>query len=164
MFNLPAITTHLGITANAITKIELWANVIWVKFLGGCRFVSKKVGFKMNTQIDHRQAANWFQSQIGKGNVWDKKNGETRLYLGKGYLRFAPETNLSAQVQYFLKSYEITDDLEKMVKFFNNSFTVVEKVTSAVNSVDRDRLCKAFPLYDPRLESNDLDQDELFYI
>jgi len=41
--NATAIAQHLNIAADAIVKIEEWAQVLWVKFVGGCKFVSKKV-------------------------------------------------------------------------------------------------------------------------
>lgn len=41
--NTTAIAQHLNIAADAIVKVEEWATVLWVKFRGGCRFVSKKV-------------------------------------------------------------------------------------------------------------------------
>jgi hypothetical protein len=47
MFNTTAIATKLNIAASAIIKIEEWTHVLFVRFKGGCRFVSKKVGCQM---------------------------------------------------------------------------------------------------------------------
>jgi hypothetical protein len=43
-FSQSAIATKLNILDSAIIEIQEWANVLWVKFIGGCRFVSKKNG------------------------------------------------------------------------------------------------------------------------
>jgi hypothetical protein len=42
--NTQAIATHLNIIDSAIIEVQEWANVLWVKFVGGVRFVSKKIG------------------------------------------------------------------------------------------------------------------------
>jgi hypothetical protein len=44
--NTQAIATHLNIVDSAIIEIQEWASVLWVKFIGGVRFVSKKIGAK----------------------------------------------------------------------------------------------------------------------
>jgi hypothetical protein len=44
--NTQAIAQHLNIIDSAITEIQEWASVLWVKFIGGVRFVSKKIGAK----------------------------------------------------------------------------------------------------------------------
>lgn len=41
--NTTAIAQHLHIATEAIIKIEEWASVLWVRFKGGCKFVSKKI-------------------------------------------------------------------------------------------------------------------------
>jgi len=38
-----AIAQHLNIASQAIIEIQEWATVLWVRFVGGCKFVSKKV-------------------------------------------------------------------------------------------------------------------------
>jgi hypothetical protein len=45
--NTQAIASHLNIIDSAIIEIQEWANVLWVKFIGGVRFVSKKIGAKV---------------------------------------------------------------------------------------------------------------------
>jgi hypothetical protein len=40
--NTTAIAQQLNILDSAIIEIQEWANVLWVRFVGGCRFVSKK--------------------------------------------------------------------------------------------------------------------------
>ena len=42
--NTAAIATHLKITESDIIEIQEWASVLWVRFVGGVRFVSKKIG------------------------------------------------------------------------------------------------------------------------
>lgn len=76
------------------------------------------------TKVTTREAATKVKDLFGQGNIWDKKDGETRLYVGKGYLRFAPETANTTQVQTFLKSYDYTDELRAIVKDFNNQFEI----------------------------------------
>jgi hypothetical protein len=44
--NAQAIASHLNIVDSAIIEIQEWASVLWVKFIGGVRFVSKKIGAK----------------------------------------------------------------------------------------------------------------------
>jgi hypothetical protein len=42
--NTAAIACYLNIELVKLVKVEEWASVLWVKFIGGCRFVSKKIG------------------------------------------------------------------------------------------------------------------------
>jgi hypothetical protein len=42
--NSQVIATHLNILDSAIIEVQEWASVLWVKFAGGVRFVSKKIG------------------------------------------------------------------------------------------------------------------------
>jgi hypothetical protein len=76
--NTTAIAQHLNIASQAIIEIQEWAQVIWVKFVGGCRFVSKKV-IKMSNyavvnnigKIVHKANSNeaaiaWAESKISK--------------------------------------------------------------------------------------------------
>jgi len=44
--NTQAIANHLNILDSAIIEIQEWASVLWVKFQGGVRFVSKRIGAK----------------------------------------------------------------------------------------------------------------------
>ena len=42
--NTTAIAQHLNVLESAITEVQEWARVLWVRVKGiGCRFVSKKV-------------------------------------------------------------------------------------------------------------------------
>jgi hypothetical protein len=41
--NTTAIAQHLNIASQAILEVQEWAQVYWVRFQGGCRFVSKKL-------------------------------------------------------------------------------------------------------------------------
>ena len=55
--NTQAIATHLNIVDSAIIEIQEWANVLWVKFIGGVRFVSKKIGaakMERNMAVDYK--------------------------------------------------------------------------------------------------------------
>jgi hypothetical protein len=38
-----AVANKLNILESAIIEIQEWAKVLWVRFQGGCRFVSKKI-------------------------------------------------------------------------------------------------------------------------
>ena len=54
-----AIAQHLNIAADAVITVEKWAQVLWVRFVGGCRFVSKKV-IKMTTiTMTEKQQKAW---------------------------------------------------------------------------------------------------------
>jgi hypothetical protein len=48
--NTQAIASHLNIVDSAIIEIQEWASVLWVKFIGGVRFVSKKIGANAMSQ------------------------------------------------------------------------------------------------------------------
>jgi hypothetical protein len=55
-FNQSAIATKLNILDSAIIEIHEWASVLWVKFIGGTRFVSKKIGankMERNLSVDY---------------------------------------------------------------------------------------------------------------
>jgi len=126
-----AIAQHLNVAESAIVRIEEWAHVLFVvcKKLGA-RFVSKKVVKVEKTQIGFKDAAKALASSLSvagkKAKFWDKKEGECRIYTQYGYLRIAPETDKSSQVQYFTKSYEISE-LQPFVNAFNETYTVVEE-------------------------------------
>jgi hypothetical protein len=115
--------------------------VIFVLAKGvGTWFVSKKINAKKKMtkiKIDYKKAACYLSKQIG-GNLWLKKNGESRLYIGKGYLRFAVETDSSAQIQYYLKTYDRTDTIKNAVEQFNLKFQIVasDTVSEAENQSD----------------------------
>ena len=54
--NTAAIATHLKITESAILEIQEWASVLWVRFVGGVRFVSKKIGaITMNPEKEFKE-------------------------------------------------------------------------------------------------------------
>ena len=44
--NNTAIAQKLNIVESTIVEIQEWASVLWVRFEGGCRFVSKMIGAK----------------------------------------------------------------------------------------------------------------------
>ena len=75
--NATAIANHLNIASEAIIKIEEWANVLWVKFVGGCRFVSKKV-IKMQN-VDTAKASPNVQAKIKAAEKWRQK-GKASLF------------------------------------------------------------------------------------
>jgi hypothetical protein len=50
--NTQAIASHLNILDSAIIEIQEWASVLWVRFVGGVRFVSKTVGAKKMTEAN----------------------------------------------------------------------------------------------------------------
>lgn len=68
--NTTAIAQHLNIATEAIIKIEEWATVLWVKFRGGCRFVSKKI---LKSQPDVSKASPEVQSKIKNYLMWAEK-------------------------------------------------------------------------------------------
>ena len=49
--NTQAIASHLNILDSAIIEIQEWASVLWVKFAGGVRFVSKKVAQEPKVEV-----------------------------------------------------------------------------------------------------------------
>jgi hypothetical protein len=58
-FNQSAIAAKLNVLDSAIIEIKEWENVLWVRFVGGCRFVSKKIGaIKMKLTVE-KHAAKW---------------------------------------------------------------------------------------------------------
>jgi hypothetical protein len=58
--NTQAIATHLNIVDSAIIEIQEWASVLWVKFTGGVRFVSKKIGAaKMKLTVEKQSQVKW---------------------------------------------------------------------------------------------------------
>lgn len=69
--NTTAIAQHLNVLDSAIIEVQEWASVVWVKFIGGCRFVSKKV---MGTKTDIEKI-----EDIG-GNRWQKDDYD-RIYF-----------------------------------------------------------------------------------
>lgn len=50
--NYTAIAQKLNIAETAIFEIQEWANVLWVKFVGGCRFVSKSINQITGDKVD----------------------------------------------------------------------------------------------------------------
>lgn len=83
-------------------------------------------------EITTLKAATQFSSKFG-GKIWNKKDGETRVYLGKGYVRFSPEDPTggvaSGQICWFTKSYETTQEMFDWVEAFNNSHKIVDGTT-----------------------------------
>jgi len=72
-----AIAQHLNIAESAITEIQEWAHVLWVRFVGGVRFVSKKV-MKPMENVDFTGVVR----NSGK-NVFVKEGKEIRLPQSK---------------------------------------------------------------------------------
>lgn len=119
-----AIAHHLNVTESAIIRVEEWANVIFTVVRGiGARFVSKKVvkmGTKQIVSIDEAAA---ILNKTIEGKIWNKKEGEVRIYKGQGYIRIAPETMEASQIQYFCKSYDMKS-FKPSVEAFNALYTV----------------------------------------
>lgn len=78
-YNTHAIATKLNILDSAIIEIQEWASVLFVKFVGGCRFVSKKIGVNKMTIQDYAKKV----ADLIKGKEWHGAN-ETRVYLAGG--------------------------------------------------------------------------------
>jgi hypothetical protein len=77
--NATAIAQHLNIAADAIVKIEEWAQVLWVKFVGGCKFVSKKVVKAMEkgryaVSRGVKQPALFVSDSLKECKKWAEKN------------------------------------------------------------------------------------------
>lgn len=82
-----AIAQHLNVSEAAIVKVEEWATVLFavVKGLGG-RFISKKVVQTTKKEFSYYEVADRICDLINESGVydaklWDKKAGETRIYV-----------------------------------------------------------------------------------
>lgn len=118
-----AVANHLNVVESAILRVEEWANVLFAVVRGvGARFVSKEVKV-VKQRINTLEAANQVRSKVG-GKVWDKKRGETRLYFGKGFLKFVPNHD-GIQVHYHTKSYELTDAVKEAIADLNSTCEIV---------------------------------------
>ena len=74
--NTQAIAQHLNIVDSAIIEVQEWASVLWVKFIGGCRFVSKKIAGKKTMNIDKLAEV---------GSRW-QKGGNDRIYFNQEFI------------------------------------------------------------------------------
>ncbi len=69
--NSAAIACSLNISTAQLIKIEEWASVLWVKFVGGCRFVSKKIGeTKMKLTTEKRELDWVCRSEVPTANKY----------------------------------------------------------------------------------------------
>lgn len=85
--NTTAIAQHLNIASQAIIEVQEWAQVIWVRFVGGCRFVSKQVikvldTSKASENVRTRISAYFKFVQQGK-----QKRADYQVELLKSWLR-----------------------------------------------------------------------------
>ena len=141
--NTTAIAQHLNIAAEAILKIEEWATVLWVRFKGGCRFVSKKV-VKMSAQITRKtwEYGDNYQLSIN-GKVVE--SWSTKDFTLNGFIVvFAKKHGLNRDE---IELGEGVDDIPK------STTPNHQQILSEVPYV---------PVYDPRIESNDFDNDEIY--
>jgi hypothetical protein len=78
-------------------------------------------------EISHVPAAEILADRIRvtgrKVRVWNMKDGETRIYTQYGYLKSSLPTEKTAQLQYFTKSYEISE-LKPLVEVFDEEYAI----------------------------------------
>jgi len=78
-------------------------------------------------EISHVPAAEILADRIRltgrKARVWNMKDGETRIYTQYRYLKCALPTEKTAQLQYFTKSYEISE-LKPFVEAFEEEYVI----------------------------------------
>jgi hypothetical protein len=129
-FNQSAIATKLNILDSAIIEIQEWASVLFVKFIGGCRFISKKIGV---TKIEIKRTMNtWGGDRLILAVV----DGETKMIIGR-YSRSiefgrAMAKDVTAQAkgksldQMMLWHFDIFHDIKPM--------TVTEELEMAITS------------------------------
>lgn len=146
-----AIATKLNILESAIVRVEEWANVLFVVIRGlGGRFVSKKVievkKVESRQTISPEAAAKIVSNSVG-GNVKTLPNGDAKLWIGKGYLLFAVETETTAQVCWHLKRYDNTPEIRQAVTSFNEHFIVSSLAESETDSF-RDGMVARHGLYE----------------
>jgi hypothetical protein len=85
--NTAAIANHLNVAETAITEVQEWARVLWVRVRGlGARFVSKKVMKAMDLLIED-----------GKGYGASITANGKRYYYNQAY-QIAPELGIVAEV------------------------------------------------------------------
>lgn len=115
------VARHLQVTADAIARIEEWANCLFAVVRGmGARFVSKKImgtisdtktpinygdlANKITDEINTRYHNEWRREVSGyfSAKTWTGKPGEARVYCGKyGFIRVSNDGVSTG----FLKSY-----------------------------------------------------------
>jgi hypothetical protein len=79
--NTIAIANHLNVAADAIVEVQEWARVLWVRVRGlGARFVSKKVGQKMEateaTETVLMTAVRIAKKQNELMDLWNRQGDE----------------------------------------------------------------------------------------
>lgn len=105
--NIIAIAQHLSIAADAIITVEEWATVLWVKFVGGCRFVSKKVVKMLDTSNASQNVQNrikWYLEFIQKGK---QQRADHQLDLLKSYLRPLAEQSQLDHMKSVKEQYDV---------------------------------------------------------
>jgi hypothetical protein len=117
--NSQAIATHLSIADSAIIEVQEWASVLWVRFTGGVRFVSKKITERraMITQKELASAvADRLSNKYGFGRLstWEKAASEVRVYVKKfGYVSITDSISLHKLTSY---KTEIAAELAELLK------------------------------------------------
>ena len=77
--NTAAIANHLNVAEAAITEVQEWARVLWVRVRGlGARFVSKKVIAEMKNGFE-------LKSESDGIKVWEKGSQGVIEYPGQSF-------------------------------------------------------------------------------
>ena len=81
--NQSKIARHLNVIDSAIIEVQEWATVLWVRFKGGCKFVSKKIMNSNNSNgfsaIPGKLVSEDLTSAVKKALYW-KEKGKSALY------------------------------------------------------------------------------------
>jgi hypothetical protein len=120
--NSQAIATHLNILDSAIIEIQEWASVLWVKFVGGVRFVSKKIGTaKMSLNNEFTQSLNGYGHR-----VWQHESGAQVEEMAEG--EFCP-TRYNGQTQCLIAGvgHKRIDDLGQAMMIAVEAQVVLNK-------------------------------------
>ena len=90
-----AIANHLNVAAEAITEIQEWASVLWVRIKGlGARFVSKKVA-TMKTELSKDQLIEKMEA-VG-GSRWTKGDHDRMYFHGSVIAKLLNLSNSKAR-------------------------------------------------------------------
>jgi hypothetical protein len=132
------IASHLQVSDESILRLEVWQHILFVVVKGlGSRFVSKKILEKKEQMYSYYELADKICDAINdsdtsfSANLWDKKEGETRVYVYQegskkrkdcGHIKVSSggiERNLTAQagtienLYYHLKDLVISEHEEQ---------------------------------------------------
>lgn len=146
MTNTAAIATKLNVLESAIVQVEEWAHVLFVVVKGlGARFVSKKIGVEqVKSQV---RRATWqygdnFELWIDGSMI---ESWSTKDFTVGGFLAV------------FSKKYNLNKEEIEICEGVDNTYRKVvpnhQEILLNMQMVES--------VYDPRIESNDFDPDEI---